>query len=105
MSQIRKQYSADFKAKTAIEVIKEQKTVSEIASLKAVHPTQLKQWKQILIEGAPGLYDNRNALREQDKEKLLSSLFEQIGKQKVEIEFLKKKIGMAESELFSSRDR
>ena len=56
MSTVRKKYSADFKAKAAIEVIKSQRLMNEIATDLAVHPVQLGQWKKQLLDGAAGVF-------------------------------------------------
>jgi transposase-like protein len=56
MSKPRKQHSAEFKAKVALEALKELKTVPELAREYTVHPTQINQWKKHLREGAPSLF-------------------------------------------------
>lgn len=89
----RRNFGKAFKAKVAIEAIKGEKTVNEIASTYEVHPHQVRQWKKQALEKLPeAMADNRNkgARRSQsvDEEKL----HQKIGQQAVEIDFLKKKL-------------
>ena len=58
-SMMRKQYTAAFKAKVVQELLKEEKTMTQIAAEYEVHPTQLKEWRARAIEGLPGLFDKR----------------------------------------------
>jgi transposase len=53
----RKQHSPDFKAKVALEAVKGEETVSELASRFGVHPTMIHQWKRALLEGASGVFE------------------------------------------------
>ena len=60
---MRKSYSATFKAEMVKELLKEEKTLNQLASESGVHPTQLKEWKKIALQGLPELFDrNRQAL-------------------------------------------
>lgn len=93
---IRRVHPAAFKAKVALEAIKEEKTIAELASIYSVHPTQIKQWKQELLDGMEGLFSDKRKEHEKDKEELIEDLYKQIGKQKVSIDFLKKKLGYIE---------
>ena len=91
MTKKRKKYSQQFKFKVALEAVKELKTINEIASAYDVHPTQIKSWKkQLLTEGS--IVFGQNAvyqLREQETRE--AELYEQIGRLKMELEWLKKK--------------
>ena len=58
MKRQRKQYSVDLKAKIAVEAVKGQRTIQEIASHYSVHPNQVTQWKKQLLEGAPEVFSN-----------------------------------------------
>ena len=89
----RRNFGKTFKAKVAIEAIKGEKTINEIASVYEVHPNQVRQWKKQALEKLPEVMaDNRTkgARRGQsvDEEKL----HQKIGQQAVEIDFLKKKL-------------
>lgn len=84
-----------FKAKVALEAVKEEKTIAQLTSVYGVHPTQINQWKKIVLTGLEGLFsDKRKTTQNQDE--LVSELYRQIGQSKVQIDWLKKKIGLFE---------
>lgn len=85
-----------FKAKVAMEAIKEEKTMAELSSLYGVHSTQIKQWKQLAITGLEEIFTGKHKQASVEKEELISALYEQIGKLKVQLDFLKKKMGLFE---------
>ena len=88
----RRQFSAKQRARIALEAVREQSTMSQIASAHSCHPTQITRWKKQLIEGAPGLFeDDRSSKSTSNSEKLVGELYEQIGRLKMEFEWLKKK--------------
>ena len=91
MSSKRKRHSADFKAKVALEAIRGLKTASELASEFQVHPTQISQWKRQLLEALPEVFASPRAQRERSAEELTAPLYEEIGRLKMELEWLKKK--------------
>ena len=91
MSRKRRSFSASFKAKVALEAVKGMHTLSELASRYKVHPTQLGQWKKQLMEGAPQLFERGHSSAIPDEEKLTAPLFQEIGRLKMEVEWLKKK--------------
>jgi len=87
----KKRYTAAFKAKVALEAIKGQKTLSEIASEYEVHPNQVSQWKRQLRDGLEDIFqDPRRSGRSEEKEK--DRLYQEIGRLKVELDWLKKKL-------------
>ena len=86
-------YSADFKAKLALEVIKGNRTLAEIASEAQVHPNLLTQWKRQLIESLPTVFSDKRARENKEQEALTDQLYQQIGQLKVELDWLKKKSG------------
>ena len=91
MTRKRKQYSQQFKFKVALEAVRELKTISEIASTTNIHPTQVKNWKkQLLLEG-PTLFDQNTVQQQREQEARETELYEQIGRLKMELEWLKKK--------------
>jgi transposase-like protein len=95
MKRQRKQYSADLKAKIAVEAVKGQRTIQEIASHYGIHPNQVTQWKKQLLDGASEVFSNgRNDAGEAD-EKMKAELYQQVGKLQVELDWLKKKSGMS----------
>jgi len=89
-----KQYTAQFKAKVAMEAIRGEKTVNELAGLYQVHPTQINEWKKRALEGMPELFADGRGKRREDDEEIQAQLYQQIGQLKVELDFLKKKTGM-----------
>jgi len=97
MGKKRKRPSADFKAKVALAAVKEVKTVSELASQFGVHPTQIHQWKRQLIERADEIFKTPGSQpRGKEQEALQAKLYEEIGRLKVELEWLKKKAAQFE---------
>jgi transposase-like protein len=95
MKRQRRQYSADWKAKVALEAIKGQRTVQEIASHYEVHPTLVTHWKKQLLEGAAEIFSNGRRAAADANEELKAELYQQIGKLQVEVDWLKKKSGLS----------
>jgi len=87
----RKTYDDNFKAKVALEAIRGERTISEIAGQFEVHPNQIIKWKKHLLENVPSLYSKKKDPEIEELEKLLEELYKKIGKQNIELEFLKKK--------------
>jgi putative transposase len=90
---IRKQHNSGFKAQVALEAIKNQNTIAEIASENGVHPSQVNKWKKQALDGLPGIFSGKHDNGKQDSEKLQAELYQQIGQLKVELDWLKKKVG------------
>jgi transposase len=87
----RKQYSAAFKLKVALEALKEEKTSAEIASTYEVHPTMVNAWRRDLLEKGIGIFENKQKeLSSEDIEELTAPLYKQIGRLQVENDFLKR---------------
>ncbi len=78
--------------------LKEEKTMAELSSLYGVHPTQIKQWKTVALTGIEELFSGKHKQASLEKEELISALYEQIGKLKVQLDFLKKKVGLFTNE-------
>ena len=87
----RNRYSADFKAKLALEVIKGNRTLNEIASEAQVHPNLLMQWKKQLLESLPTIFADKRVKDNKEQEALTDQLYQQIGQLKVEVDWRKKK--------------
>lgn len=93
MKPSRNHYTAEFKAKLALEVIKGQRTLNEIASDARVHPNLLTQWKRQLLDSLPTLFTDKRVKANREQEALTDQLYQQIGQLKVELDWLKKKVG------------
>jgi transposase-like protein len=87
-----KRHSAQFKFKVALEAAKGTKTLSELASEYGLHPSQISEWKtQLLREGA-SVFSTTTARQQKEQEAVQTELYEQIGRLKMELEWLKKKV-------------
>jgi transposase len=89
----RKRFSSDIKFKVAIEAIKGHKTTNELASEFEIHPTQINTWKKQLLESSGEIFGQSKQKQSADHEQEKEALYSQIGKLKVEIDWLKKKTG------------
>jgi transposase-like protein len=89
----RKQHTAAFKAQVALAAIKSDKTVNELAGQFGVHPTLIHGWKKQLLDGADQVFSKGSRTAATDTEADKAELFEQIGRLKMELEWLKKKVG------------
>jgi putative transposase len=90
----RKQYSAEFKTKAALEAIKGLRTVNEIASDLGVHPSQIALWKKQALDAIPEAFSSHRGQPQKAQEDLTAQLYQQIGQLKVELDWLKKKSGL-----------
>jgi len=94
---MRKRYTTVQKAKIVIEMLKEEKTVTQLASENGVHPTQLYKWKNQALEGFPSLFeDDRKAEKAQEAshEHQIVELYAEIGRLTTQVNWLKKKSGI-----------
>ncbi len=89
MRKKRKRHEPGYKAKVAIEAVRERKTVSELAGQFALHPSQIQDWKRTLLERASELFAGPSPARREEAEQ--AELYEQIGRLKMELEWVKKK--------------
>ena len=98
MGKKRNRPSPSFKAKVALAAVKEVKTVSELASQFKIHPTQIHQWKRLLLERAEEVFSTPGtaARNSDEQEALQAKLYEEIGRLKVELEWVKKKAAQFE---------
>ena len=92
MAKKRQSFSKEFKAKVALEALREESTIQEIAVKYGVHPNQISKWKAQSIAGMADIFKRPNKkseeTRKQEEEK--DSLLKTIGEQKVELDYLKK---------------
>ncbi|MBI1930401.1 transposase [Candidatus Poribacteria bacterium] len=87
----RKQYDARFKAPVALQAVKEQKTIPQIACEYGVHPNQVGQWKKQLLSQLPQFFSDGRKKENGDNEPLQSQLYQPIGQMKVGLDWLKKR--------------
>ncbi len=90
MSTKRRVYSAEFKARVALEALQERETLAVLGSRHGVHPAVVGQWKKAAREGLAGVLGDRRAKVRAADAKLVARLYEEIGRLKMEVEFLKK---------------
>lgn len=93
MKRVRRTFSAEFKAKVALDAIKEQMSMSELAQKHGLHPNQITEWKKQFLSNASAVFksgvDDSAAQAEKEWEKL----YKKIGQLQVEVDFLKKSLG------------
>jgi len=87
----RKKYSRQFKFKVALEALRGQVTINEIASQYQVHPNLVRNWKKNLTENGAQVFERKNGRDQKDLKEKETELYEQIGRLKMELEWLKKK--------------
>ena len=92
MTRKRRQFSAKFKAKVAVEAIKGIKTIAELSTIYKVHPNQISAWKKQLLTNASELFPAGQKRRTKTEEELTAPLYEEIGRLKMDIKWLEKKL-------------
>ena len=93
MPQGRRKHSPAFKAKVALEALKGQETVAQLAARYEVHPGQIQAWKKALAEGASGVFGNGKDQKSRNDAALIARLYQEIGQLKVERDFLAERSG------------
>lgn len=92
MSNKRKRYSPEFKAKVALAALKNEETAAELAQRFGIHPTMIAEWKKALLDGACHIFDKQQKSQKLNNAKI-DELHRQIGQLKVENDFLARKLG------------
>ena len=88
----RRRHSSEFKAEVALEALKGQHTLNELASTFGVHPVQIAQWKRQLLDASASVFESGGpGRRARDQEQLVEQLYQEIGQLKVEVDWLRKK--------------
>ena len=93
MKQNRRKHTPSFKARVALEALKGEETIAELASRYEVHPSQVRKWKNALTEGAAGIFGDDQSQKKKDEADLIARLYQQIGQLKVERDFLDNALG------------
>ena len=89
MANKRKQYNPQFKARIALEAIRGEKTIAQLASDHQLHPNLIHNWKKQLLAAAPGIFDSAvTSTAATDNQTQIDELYRQIGQLKVERDFL-----------------
>ena len=88
----RRSYSDRFKARVALDAVREVKTISELASEHQVHPSQISTWKKLLVSNAAELFSRGNSPANKTEDQLTGPLYEEIGRLRMDIKWLKKKL-------------
>ena len=88
---MRKSYSAAFKAKVALEAVKGDRNLTELSSRYEVHPNQIGQWRKALLAGLPEVFSDKRRRQDGNAEEEKARLYEEIGRLKVELDWLRKK--------------
>jgi len=92
MARKRRLFAASFKARVALDAVRGLKTVSELAALHKVHPLQIPAWKKQLLEDAGTLFEGPTFKANKSDEPSVAELYEQIGRLKIELDWIKKKV-------------
>ncbi|GIK57085.1 MAG: transposase [Chloroflexota bacterium] len=93
---MRKQYSPTFKAKVVLELLREDKTLNEAATVHGVHVNQLRRWRQQAIDEIPTIFSREQQVSQaevKEKEAQIHDLYAEIGRLTTELTWLKKKAG------------
>jgi transposase len=93
MKQSRRKHNPSFKARVALEALRGEETIAELANRFEVHPSQIRQWKNLLAEGASGIFGDGQGKKKKNDADLIAQLYQQIGQLKVERDFLENALG------------
>jgi transposase-like protein len=88
MKESRRKHNPGFKARVALEAIKGEETIAQLAGRFEVHPSQVRKWKKQMEDGAAGVFSDDRSEKKKDDQALVAQLYQQIGQLKVERDFL-----------------
>ena len=91
----RRNFSAEIKARIALEAIKGQRTLQEIAAHYGVHPNQVTKWKRQALDMLPQVFSDHRTRGNESDEALMAELYQKIGQLEVQLDWLKKKSGLS----------
>ena len=91
MTKRRRRYSAEYKFQVALDAAKGLKTLNELTGEHGVHANQISRWKGELLEGGATLFSSKSVRQQREQEAVEAELYEQIGRLKMELEWLRKK--------------
>ncbi len=91
MKRGRRNFTGEFKARVALEAIRGEKSMAELASTYEVHPNQISKWKKQALSELPGIFSSHVKHKQENDERLKDRLYSEIGKLKVELDWFKKK--------------
>ena len=95
MGNIKRKHSTSFRIKVALDMIRQKETVAIICSRYSIHPTQANRWKDKALEIMAAGFNNKSIAKQKQKNELIDELYKQIGQLKVELDWLKKNMGVA----------
>ncbi len=92
MTKQRRRHSAQFKFRVAMDAAREVKTIAQLATEHGIHPNLISQWKKQLLDEGSVIFNKASADQQKKGESIQTELYEQIGRLKMELEWLKKKV-------------
>jgi len=94
MTRKRRNFSPEFKSKVAIEALKEELTMAQLAKKYNLHPNMITNWKRQAVENMQGIFANKKVFEQKDREEEIKELHAKIGQRTIEKDFLKKGLGL-----------
>jgi hypothetical protein len=94
MTMQRRQPSGAFTAQVALAAIRGERTITELAAEDGVHPVHITPWKKVALEELSQVFSHRRGAKQKDEDALKAALYQQIGQLKVELDWVKKKVGL-----------
>lgn len=94
MGKTPRKHSAEFKAKVALDLIREVESLTQICSQYAIHPTQARRWKEEAMAGLGHAFITKPTTTVTDQQRLIDELYQRIGELNVQLDWLKKKTGL-----------